>query len=114
MVPGGKRLGLPGGQATLGVRRGQLRFILQNCTMPLEKTDLLTPLKASIAVEQQKTRSSELQLGASTAFNLAPKVGRGSSEKATVEVFQIKNTGSEEHPAWVFESYDDRRILEEL
>ena len=113
IVPGGTRLGLPGGRATFGVRRGQLRFVLQNCKLPLEKTILSQPFKVSIAVERQKTKANELQAGAaSNAPSIGAKAADGSTEKITVEVFQVKKTGSEDRPAWVFEAYGDRTILE--
>lgn len=112
-VPGGNRLGLPGGRATFGVRRGQLQFVLQNCKLPLEKITLLKPFKVSIAVERQKTKSNEIQAGAaSTSLSIGAKATEGSTEKITVEVFQVKKIGSEDKPAWVFEAYGDRTILE--
>lgn len=73
VVPGGTRLGLPGGRATLGIKRGKLQLTLQNCKLPLEKTTLLEPFKAS---------------------------------------FQVEKIGSEDKPAWIFEAYGDRPILE--
>jgi hypothetical protein len=112
-VPGGKPLGLPGGRATFGIRRGHLRFSFQNCNLPLEKVALVNPLKVSIAVEQQNTRSTELQVGAVTnSLGITPKVTGGATEKATVEVFQVKKFGSEDKPGWVFETYNARNILE--
>lgn len=60
-IPAGKKLGLPEGQATFGIRRGQLRFELSNCKLPLKKTALLKPFKVSMAVEQQQTRASETE-----------------------------------------------------
>ena len=113
VVPGGTRLGLPGGRATFGVKRGQLRFVLQNCKLPLEKTAFLNPLKVSIGVERQTNRSNEIQAGAApSAPSIGAKATEGSTEKSTVEVFQVKKTGSEDRPAWVFEAYADRTILE--
>jgi hypothetical protein len=113
VVPGGTRLGLPGGRATFGVRRGQLRFLLRNCKLPLEKTTLSKPFKVSIAVERQKTKSNEIQAGAaSNAPSIGAKATEGSTEKITVEVFQVKKIGSEDNPAWTFEAYGDRTILE--
>jgi len=112
-VPGGNRLGLPGGRATFGVRRGQLRFTLQNCKLPLEKIALSKPFKVSIVVEKEKTRSNEIQ--ASTGLDsrsVVGKVGEGSSEKTTDEVYQVKKVGSEEQPAWVFEAYGNCTVLE--
>ncbi len=112
-VPGGKILGLPGGRATFGIRRGQLRFGFQNCKLPLEKISLSKPFKVSVAVEHLKNRSNEFQLGATpTAVNLGPKIVRGSTEKATVEVFQVKKSGAEDNPCWFFEAYDTRSVLE--
>lgn len=112
-VPGGTQLGLPGGRVTFGVRRGQLRFIFQNCRLPLEKTALLQPFKVSIQVEKQKTKSNEIQAGAaSNSPNIGAKATEGSTEKITVEVFQVKKIGSEDKPAWIFEAYGDRTILE--
>ncbi|MBD2121827.1 hypothetical protein [Trichocoleus sp. FACHB-262] len=86
---------------------------LQNCKLLLEKTTLLEPFKASITVETQKTKSSAIQ--ASAASN-APSIGtqatEGSTEKTTVEVIQVEKIGSEDKPAWIFEAYGDRPILE--
>ena len=113
IVPGGTRLGLPGGRATFGVRRGQLRFVFQNCKLPLEKTTLLKPFKVSIAVERQKTKSNEIQAGAaSNSPSIGAKATEGSTEKITVEVFQVKKIGSEDKPTWIFETYGDRTVLE--
>lgn len=119
-VPGGKPLGLPGGRARFGIRRGQLRFDFQNCKLPLEKTALLQPFKVSIPVEQQKSKSSEIQLGLTASpeglisVNVGPKIARSSAEKVTTEVFQVKKSGSEDNPSWIFEAidHDARRILE--
>ncbi|MBW4490428.1 MAG: hypothetical protein KME12_21830 [Trichocoleus desertorum ATA4-8-CV12] len=81
--------------------------------MPLEKTTLLEPFKVSIAVERQKTKSNEIQAGAaSNAPSIGAKTTEGSTEKITVEVFQVKKIGSEDKPAWIFEAYGDRPILE--
>lgn len=113
IVPGGTRLGLTGGRATFGVRRGQLRFVLQNCKLPLEKTSLLEPFKVSLQVERQKTKSNETQAGAaSNSLSIGAKATEGSTEKITLEVFQVKKIGSEDKPAWIFEAYSDRTILE--
>jgi len=104
-VPGGKRLGLPGGRATFGVRRGELRFTLHNCNLPLEKISLSKPFKVSIEVERQQSRSSELQAGVSLDNrSVGANVTQGSAEKMMMEVFQVKKVGSEEHPAWIFEA----------
>jgi hypothetical protein len=112
-VPGGIRLGLPGGRVTFGVRRGQLRLILQNCKLLLEKTVLLQPFKVSIPVEKQKTKSNEIQAGAaSNSPSIGAKATEGLTEKITVEVFQVKKIGSEDKPAWIFEAYGDRIVLE--
>ena len=114
-VPGGKRLGLPGGRATFGIRRGQLRFMFQNCKLPLEKIALSKPFKVSLEVERQTTKSSELQVSAVLdPKSVGAKAAAGSAEKTTVEVFQVKKIGSENNPAWVFEVYDDRTVLEGL
>jgi hypothetical protein len=112
-VPGGQRLGLPGGRATFGVRRGELRFVLENCYLPLEDTVLSKPFRVSIEIERQQTKSRELNASTSLdAHNLAAKSASGSAETTTVEVFQVKKVGSEERPAWIFESYGDRTILD--
>lgn len=112
-VPGGTRLNLQGGRATFGVRRGQLRFILQQCKLPLEKTALLKPFNVSIEIERQRTRSNEVQaVAALVAQSIGAKATKESTEKTTVEVFQVKKIGSEAQPAWVFEAYGNRTILE--
>lgn len=112
-VPGGKRLGLPGGRATFGVRRGELRFTLENCTLPLEKIALSKPFKVSIPIERQHSRSSEIQAGATLdTRTVGAKMGQGFTEKAMLEIFQVKKIGSEAQPAWIFEAYGDRAILE--
>lgn len=110
-VPGGKRLGLPGGQATFGIRRGQLRLTFQNCALPLEKVALSKPFKVSMEIERQKNRSSEIQAAAALdTRNIGAKFTEGSAEKANVEVFQVKKVGSEDKPSWIFESYEDRHL----
>jgi hypothetical protein len=112
-VPGGKRLGLPGGRVTFGLKRGQLRFIFQNCKLPLEKIALSKPFRVSIEVEQERTKSDEIQAAATLETrSVGAKAVRGSTEKTTVEVFQVKKIGSEDQPAWIFETHDDRMILE--
>ncbi|MBD1995091.1 hypothetical protein H6G00_00415 [Leptolyngbya sp. FACHB-541] len=112
-VPGGRRLGLPGGRAAFGIKRGQLRFVLQNCKLPLEETALLKPFKVSIEVEKQRTKSNEVQAGAALdSRSIGAKATEGSAEKITVEVFQVKKIGSEAKPAWIFEAYGDRTVLE--
>lgn len=112
-VPGGHRLGLPGGKAKFGIRRGQLRLALQNCQLPLEKIALLKPFKVSIVVERQKTQSNEAQAGAaSNAPNLSLKATQGMTEKVTEDFFQVKKIGSEDKPVWVFEAYGYRAILD--
>lgn len=112
-VPGGKRLGLPGGRATFGVKRGQLRFVFQNCKLPLEKTALSKPFNVSIGVERQKTRSSEIHAEAALDNrSIGASASEGLTETATVEVFQVKKIGSEDKPAWIFEAYGDRTLLE--
>ena len=113
VVPGGTRLGLPGGRATLGIKRGKLRLTLQNCKLLLEKTTLLEPFKASSTVQTRKTKSSSIQAGAaSNAPSIGTQATEGSTEKTTVEVFQVEKIGSEDKPAWIFEAYGDRPILE--
>ncbi|MBD2067346.1 hypothetical protein H6F93_07355 [Leptolyngbya sp. FACHB-671] len=112
-IPGGTRLGLLGGRATFGVRRGQLRFLFQNCKLPLEKIALSKPFKVSIEVEKQRTKSNEIQAGvALDTRNVGAKATEGLAEKVTVEVFQVKKIGSEDKPAWVFEAHGDRIVLE--
>ena len=115
-VPGGKRLGLPGGRATFGIKRGELRFVLKNCKLPLEKIALSKPFKVLIEVERQQTKSSELQVSAvPDSKSMSAKAAAGSAEKTTVEVFQVKKIGSENNPAWVFEAYgNDYVVLEGL
>ncbi|MBE9182421.1 hypothetical protein IQ268_28130 [Oculatella sp. LEGE 06141] len=109
-IPGGSRLG---GRATFGVRRGQLRFVFQKCKLPLEKTVLLNPFRVSIDVERQKTKSNEIQAGAALdSRSIGAKASEGSVEKTTVEVFQVKKVGSEDNPAWIFEAYGNRTVLE--
>lgn len=110
-VPGGRRLGLPEGRVTFGLKRGQLRFIFQNCKLPLEKIALSKPFRVSIEVERERTKSDEIQATLETR-SVGTKAVRGSTEKTTVEVFQVKKIGSEEQPAWIFETHDDRTILE--
>jgi len=111
-VPGGKRLGLPGGRATFGIRRGQLRFMFQNCKLPLEKIALSKPFKVSLEVERQTTKSSELQVSAVLdPKSVGAKVAEGLAEKTTAEVSQVKNIGSENNPAWVFEAYGNDYIV---
>jgi hypothetical protein len=112
-VPGGKRLGLPGGRATFGIKRGQLRFVFQNCKLPLEMTALSKPFKVSIGVERQKTKSSEIHADAALdTRSVGASTSEGLTETATVEVFQVKKIGSEDSPAWIFEAYGDRTVLE--
>lgn len=114
-VPAGKKLGLPEGRATFGILRGQLRFELDNCKLPLEKTALLKPFKVSMEVEQQQTRASEVQAGLKPGErSLSAKRTEGVAEKAKVDVFQVKKIGSEEKPAWVFDAYDERNVLDGL
>lgn len=115
IVPGGTRLGLPGGQVTFGVRRGRLQFTLQNCKLPLEKITLSAPFKVSIQVERQKTKSNEIQAGAaSNAPSIGAKATEGSIEKTTEEVSQVKKIGSEDKPGWIFEAYGEHSILNGL
>ncbi|MEO0541496.1 MAG: hypothetical protein AAFZ80_11615 [Cyanobacteria bacterium P01_A01_bin.105] len=71
-IPRGQQLGLPGGRMTFGIRRGQLKLTLQNCTMPLEKVELVD----------------------------------------SIQISQVKTTGSEECPIWIFESNEARSLLE--
>ncbi len=114
-VPAGKKLGLPEGRATFGIRRGQLRFELGNCKLPLEKTALSKPFKVSMEVEQQRTRTRETQTGLKPSeFSLGTNQAQELAEKATVEVFQVKKIGSEENPAWVFDAYGERKVLDGL
>ncbi|MEO1146526.1 MAG: hypothetical protein AAFY26_13150 [Cyanobacteria bacterium J06638_22] len=112
-VPGGKRLGLPGGRARFGISRGELRFVLKNCNLPLEKIALSKPFKVSIEVERQQSRSSQIQASAALdSRNIGVKRAEGATETVTLEVFQVKKVGSEEQPAWIFEAYGDRTILD--
>lgn len=116
-VPGGKRLGLPGGRARFGVSRGELRFVLKNCNLPLDKIALSKPFKVSTEVERKQSRSSEVQAGANLDIlnvfaKIFAKMSQDSVETITLEVFQVKKVGSEEQPAWIFETYGDRTFLE--
>lgn len=112
-VPGGKRLGLPGGLARFGISRGELRLVLNNCNLPLEKIALSKPFKVSIEVERQQSHSSEVQAGATLdSRNIGAKMSQGAAETITLEVFQVKKVGSEKQPAWIFEAYGDRTSLE--
>ncbi|MDA0673151.1 MAG: hypothetical protein O3C67_05525 [Cyanobacteria bacterium] len=114
-VPAGRKLGLPDGRATFGIRRGQLRFEFGNCKLPLEKTALLKPFNVSMTVEQQQTRASEVQAGIKPSErSLSAKHTEGMAEKVTVDVFQVKKLGSEENPAWVFDAYGERNVLDGL
>lgn len=112
-MPGGKRFGLPEGRARFGIKRGELRFIFEKCSLPLETTALLQPFKVSIPVEQQQTRANEIQAAAALETrSIGAKISRGSSEKVTIDVFQVKKTGADDRPGWIFEAYGDRSILE--
>lgn len=114
-IPAGRALGLSNGKATFGIRRGELRFELGNCILPLEKTALLKPLIVSVAVEQQQTRTSEVQAGMNLVDrNVSATRTQGQAEKVTVDVFQVKKIGSEENPAWVFDAYGKHAVLEGL
>jgi len=114
-IPAGQRLGFPAGRATFGVRRGELRFMLENCYLPLEDTVLSKPFRVSIEVERQQTQSREVNASASLdARNLNAKSASGSAETTRVEVFQVKKVGSEAKPAWIFEAYGDRTFLDGL
>ncbi|MEP0911807.1 hypothetical protein NDI45_12875 [Leptolyngbya sp. GB1-A1] len=104
-----KRLG---GQVAFGVRKGQLRLILNNCKLPIEKTPSQNPLPESIDVERQKTKGNEIQAEAGLdSRKIGAKASEGLSEKTTTRVFQIKKKGDDGTPAWVFETYSDN-ILE--
>lgn len=112
-VPAGRRLGLPAGRATFGIRRGQMRLTLSHCTLPLEKTALRQPLKVSMEVEMQTSSSREVQANASLETrSVGAKAAQGSTEKVTVEVFQVKKTGGESEPKWIFEAQGGRTFLE--
>ena len=111
-VPGGILLGFQKGRATFGIRRGQLRFHLTNCTLPLETCGFSNPLPISVEVEQQRTQSREIQGGVAPNPNVGTKAVEGATEKQTKTLFQVKKLGAEDAPAWVFESRDDSNVLE--
>lgn len=114
-IPAGRKLGLPDGKAKFGICRGQLRFELGSCNLPLENTALSKPFKISMEVEQQKTSANEVQAGMKLMIpSISAKRTEGLTEKATVEVFQVKKIGSEETPAWVFEAYGKDKVLDGL
>lgn len=104
-IPAGMRLGLPGGRATFGICRGQLRFELGNCKLPYEKTALLKPFNVSIDVERQRTRVSKMQVGMNTSDR---------SLRERLDVFQVKRLGAEESPAWIFETGGEDIVLDGL
>ncbi|MEO1592499.1 MAG: hypothetical protein AAFU71_14595 [Cyanobacteria bacterium J06632_22] len=81
-IPKGKRLGLTGGQTTFGIRRGQLKLALQNCTMPPDQISLGT---AGI---------------------------QGGSKQPSTDLFHVQNTSAEESPTWTFEANKAHRLIE--
>lgn len=114
-VPGGKPLGLPGGKVTFGIRRGDLKFTLLNCALPLEQIVLLKPFEICIEIEQQQTQSREVQSSLTLASqSLGTKSSMISGEKSSLKKFQVKCTGGEDSPRWIFESHDDYTTLEGL
>jgi hypothetical protein len=122
-IPGARVLGIPSGQATFGVKRCELRFTLMRCQLPLDKVTLIAPLKRSVAVETQRERATETQVGATLGGTVGEKPsGTGSGtlgfkqgdktvEKVTTERWQIHYIGSEEAPMWVFEVKNCDTIL---
>lgn len=123
-VPGIKRLGLPDGIVTFGLRRGKLQLSLQNCKIPLDKVTLNGPLELLVDIEIQEEKGTEFQVGVSGGGTLSEKpsattnttagvkISNKSSEKIKTEVSQVLKTGSEENPAWVFEVKTGKSILE--
>ena len=116
--------GIVGGEATFGVRRGRLQLELNGCRMPLERTTLNHPFKVSTQVETQTEKGTEVSIGTSIGGSLGGntgvtgttsggfKTGGKSLEKTTLELSQVKQTGSEETPAWIFEVQGSRSVLE--
>ena len=112
-IPRGQRLGLPGGRATFGIRRGQLKLALQNCTMPLEKVELADDFQVSETVERQTSRSAKVQgTLALDKRSIGTESTEGRTEKRLEKVFQVKKTGSESFPAWTFEADEAHNLLE--
>lgn len=125
-VPGNKRLKIPGGKATFGIKRCELRCQLTGCKLPLEKVDLKDPFQIAVTIEAQKEQSSESQAGLSLGGTVGDKPGGTATgtlgykqtgkatEKMTFETFQVHKSGSEESPMWVFEVKTGHPILKGL
>lgn len=112
-IPKGQMLFLPGGRATFGIRRGQLKLSLKNCTIPLEKVALVNDFKLSETVERQTSHSAKVQGAlAWDKRSIGTEATQGKTEKRSVEAFQVKKTGAEDSPTWTFEANEAHLLLE--
>ena len=109
-VPAGERLGFPNGEVTFGIKRGRLQLDLEACKMLLETINLSSNFRVSIEMEQQVEKEFGASLGANGGGNIQGK--NKAAQKMTVETAQVKLTGSEENPGWVFQAQGNQHILE--
>ena len=109
-VPAGERLGFPNGEVTFGIKRGRLQLNLEACKMLLETINLSPTFKISLEVEQQVEKEFGASLGSKGVGNIQGK--NKAAQKMTVETAQVKLTGSEENPGWIFQAQGNQHILE--
>jgi hypothetical protein len=115
------------GQVKFGLRRGQLKFRLKNCKIPLKNRELAPSLQQSISKEKQIQESSKRQ--ASAEFSLTdivpnPFTSKGGSkagfsgeqtvgitDKLLYTVAQIYPQGPEDQPVWNFQEKTGEPVL---
>jgi hypothetical protein len=115
------------GQVKFGLKRGQLKFRLKNCKIPLKNRELAPSLQQKISKEKQTQESSKRQ--ASAEFSLSdivpvPFTSKGGSkaglsgeqtvgvtEKVLYTVDQIHSQGSDNQPVWIFQEKAGEQVL---
>jgi hypothetical protein len=108
-----------GGRVKLGLKGGELRLNLRNCTMPYESRELTGSLANAIEKTRQEQAANKTHLGIEAKLSnlavvptLTAKTGikASASTETSQEITdefefttcQITTKGSEENPAWAF------------
>jgi hypothetical protein len=112
---GEQQIPVLGGTVKFGLRGGELKLNLINCTIPLENQGLTPPLLAKIEMEKQieNTEGIEDSLALTLRGGITIKGNQTTKEgvKFKDDIYQVYTQGTDEKPVWVFQLQTDKKIF---
>jgi hypothetical protein len=112
---GEEEIKVAGGVISFGLKRGELRFNLENGMMPIESQELTGVLQNQIELQMQEEKTREFEgstsISAAGGVMTRKKAANKTSTIGDVKIYSIYTKGTEERPIWVFEAKSHEPIL---